>query len=228
MFRTLLNLTASCVLLLSSIAHAGIVIESTRYLYKEGAREITAQIENKDDIPYLIKSWVETPAGKAPSFMATPPLFRLEGKQQNTVRLFSTGNVNAPTDRESLYYFNVMAIRLIRCVCGKKIGPDPRNFNQRVSLGRNDLLIRTFPNTEAKKLEWRKAGTKLTIKNPTPFFYYFHSIQIGGKEVKPEVNSVAPMTTKEVTLKENISASSITWKIVNDYGGAGSLYSSSL
>ncbi|MGK3654985.1 hypothetical protein, partial [Escherichia coli] len=35
--------------------------------------------------------------------------------------------------------------RLIRCVYGKKIGPDPRNFNQRVSLGRNDLLIRTFP-----------------------------------------------------------------------------------
>ncbi|WP_250146138.1 helix-turn-helix domain-containing protein, partial [Escherichia coli] len=26
----------------------------------------------------------------------------------------------------------------------KKIGPDPRNFNQRVNLGRNDLLIRTF------------------------------------------------------------------------------------
>ncbi|WP_243637736.1 type IV conjugative transfer system lipoprotein TraV, partial [Klebsiella pneumoniae] len=28
-----------------------------------------------------------------------------------------------------------------------KIGPDPRNFNQRVSLGRNDLLIRTFLST---------------------------------------------------------------------------------
>ncbi|WP_205732171.1 hypothetical protein, partial [Enterobacter roggenkampii] len=39
--------------------------------------------------------------------------------------------------------------RLIRCVCGKKIGPDPRNFNQRVSLGRNDLLIRTFPRIPA-------------------------------------------------------------------------------
>ncbi|MES3916619.1 hypothetical protein AADP81_22830 [Escherichia coli] len=35
--------------------------------------------------------------------------------------------------------------RPIRCVCGTKIGPDPRNFNQRVSLGRHDLLIRTFP-----------------------------------------------------------------------------------
>ncbi|MET6458154.1 hypothetical protein WHZ96_08840 [Klebsiella pneumoniae] len=43
--------------------------------------------------------------------------------------------------------------RLIRCVCGKKIGPDPRNFNQRVSLGRNDLLIRTFPNQNAANRE---------------------------------------------------------------------------
>ncbi|WP_320076842.1 hypothetical protein [Klebsiella pneumoniae] len=40
--------------------------------------------------------------------------------------------------------------RLIRCVCGKKIGPDPRNFNQRVSLGRNDLLIRTFLSNNPK------------------------------------------------------------------------------
>ncbi|MDY2263625.1 hypothetical protein RKF34_21995 [Klebsiella pneumoniae] len=43
--------------------------------------------------------------------------------------------------------------RLIRCVCGKKIGPDPRNFNQRVSLGRNDLLIRTFPNAVYSPLD---------------------------------------------------------------------------
>ncbi|WP_419715420.1 hypothetical protein [Escherichia coli] len=42
--------------------------------------------------------------------------------------------------------------RLIRCVCGKKIGPDPRNFNQRVSLGRNDLLIRTFLSTPRAKM----------------------------------------------------------------------------
>ncbi|MEH1761872.1 EAL domain-containing protein, partial [Klebsiella pneumoniae] len=42
--------------------------------------------------------------------------------------------------------------RLIRCVCGKKIGPDPRNFNQRVSLGRNDLLIRTFPEVKVAEI----------------------------------------------------------------------------
>ncbi|WP_322842761.1 hypothetical protein [Klebsiella pneumoniae] len=52
--------------------------------------------------------------------------------------------------------------RLIRCVCGKKIGPDPRNFNQRVSLGRNDLLIRTFHRTSHRNTRTvsDKAGTE--------------------------------------------------------------------
>ncbi|MGI4167601.1 hypothetical protein ACR2VI_27160, partial [Klebsiella pneumoniae] len=44
--------------------------------------------------------------------------------------------------------------RLIRCVCGKKIGPEPRNFNQRVSLGRNDLLIRTFLSQRVWQLDY--------------------------------------------------------------------------
>ncbi|MDV2292253.1 hypothetical protein RZP32_22800, partial [Enterobacter asburiae] len=36
-----------------------------------------------------------------------------------------------------------------------KIGPDPRNFNQRVSLGRNDLLIRTFLKNETEIAEYK-------------------------------------------------------------------------
>ncbi|MCF0777678.1 hypothetical protein L0E02_24255, partial [Klebsiella pneumoniae] len=51
--------------------------------------------------------------------------------------------------------------RLIRCVCGKKIGPDPRNFNQRVSLGRNDLLIRTF----LRRVYRATAGILIPISN---------------------------------------------------------------
>ncbi|WP_373641683.1 hypothetical protein, partial [Klebsiella pneumoniae] len=50
--------------------------------------------------------------------------------------------------------------RLIRCVCGKKIGPDPRNFNQRVSLGRNDLLIRTFLRYSSSKIRAYSPGSR--------------------------------------------------------------------
>jgi hypothetical protein len=52
--------------------------------------------------------------------------------------------------------------RLIRCVCGKKIGPDPRNFNQRVSLGRNDLLIRTFL-SQSTKADYEKKAQQYSL-----------------------------------------------------------------
>ncbi|MGG8924770.1 glutamine amidotransferase, partial [Escherichia coli] len=51
------------------------------------------------------------------------------------------------------------------------IGPDPRNFNQRVSLGRNDLLIRTFPKENAEVV--------LTINNaPLLVFGNYHNGKI--------------------------------------------------
>ncbi|MDD8938363.1 MULTISPECIES: transposase, partial [Enterobacteriaceae] len=64
--------------------------------------------------------------------------------------------------------------RLIRCVCGKKIGPDPRNFNQRVSLGRNDLLIRTF----------HKALAELGKAIKTIFLCRY----IGSEDLRIEIN----------------------------------------
>ncbi|MDD8381335.1 hypothetical protein LAW23_20065, partial [Escherichia coli] len=58
--------------------------------------------------------------------------------------------------------------RLIRCVCGKKIGPDPRNFNQRVSLGRNDLLIRTFLSDRIFFARLLARKTACSVENPAP------------------------------------------------------------
>ncbi len=45
----------------------------------------------------------------------------------------------------ALFQGEVTPVSDVHAGTRKKIGPDPRNFNQRVSLGRNDLLIRTFP-----------------------------------------------------------------------------------
>lgn len=43
--------------------------------------------------------------------MVTPPFFRLEGKQANTVRIFPNAYISkAPQDRETVYFFNVMSI----------------------------------------------------------------------------------------------------------------------
>ncbi|WP_354676325.1 hypothetical protein [Citrobacter portucalensis] len=107
--------------------------------------------------------------------------------------------------------------RLIRCVCGKKIGPDPRNFNQRVSLGRNDLLIRTFPNIAKQWGDFQQFSEAdkeffdqlLPLEDFTP--------DAGGdtKIIEPvsrdesdtiEVKSQTDVTLEEISLYEDIEA----------------------
>ena len=98
MLKSLFKIVAIISLSASFTAHSGVVVDSTRHLYKEGTREISANLENKDNTPYLVKSWVEPREGSSTSFfMVTPPLFRLEANQNNTVRIFPNANsINAP------------------------------------------------------------------------------------------------------------------------------------
>jgi hypothetical protein len=51
--------------------------------------------------------------------------------------------------------------RLIRCVCGKKIGPDPRNFNQRVSLEEMTCYSHLSLKTQAETFLARYKNAKL-------------------------------------------------------------------
>lgn len=230
MFKSLLKKVAVISLSASFVAHSGVVVDSTRHLYKEGTREISANLENKDNIPYLVKSWVEPREGSRTSFfMVTPPLFRLEAKQKNTVRIFPNADIiNAPKDRESVYYFNVMSIPPTN---------DADTDKNRIQLAvrhRMRLIYRPLPlqglsiNQEAKKLEWRKVNNKITVKNTTPFFIYFKSIKINGVELSGFINNIDALATKEFSLPAGANGSEVEWKIATDNGGTGSAYSASI
>lgn len=228
MLKSLFKIVAAVPLIFSFVAHSGVVIESTRYLYKEGTREISSSMENKDDMPYLIKSWVEPLEGSETSFfMVTPPLFRLEAKQKNTVRIFPNANiVNAPKDRESVYYFNVMSI--------PPTNDEDKNRLQLAVRHRMRLIYRPSSldalsiTQEAKKIEWRKVNDKIIVKNTTPFFMHFKSVKINGKEISSSIPNIAALTTKEFTLPAGMNGSVIEWKVATDNGGTSSSYSSSI
>ncbi|WP_407252058.1 hypothetical protein [Klebsiella pneumoniae] len=87
--------------------------------------------------------------------------------------------------------------RLIRCVCGKKIGPDPRNFNQRVSLGRNDLLIRTFLSQTHNEIIFEGIETEgqlsyLVANFPDAYVQgYFYSKPMNIEELKKYLDKKA-------------------------------------
>lgn len=221
---------ALATLAVSSVAHSGVVIESIRYLYKEGTREISAQMENKDDGPFLMKSWVEPAEGESNSyFMVTPPLFRLEGNQKNTVRIFPNAYISkAPTDRDSVYFFNVMSIP------PTNDSLEGENKLQLAVRHRMRLIYRPKAiqnlkiDDEVKKLEWRKSNRKLTLKNPTPFFIYFKSVMINGKQLNELVPHISPFATQEFTLPAGADGHQVSWAIATEQGGTGSTHTSSL
>lgn len=151
-------------------ANAGVVIGGTRVIYDEGKKDVSISVENPDNIPYLIQSWVDDINEKKQSnFVITPPLFRLNGSNTNALRIFLTEN-NLPSDRESLFWLNI-----------KTIPATERTENSLQIAFKTQMKLIFRPKElknvnfveEQKKLEWSKVGNKINVKNPTPYFLIF-------------------------------------------------------
>ncbi len=88
-----LSLMTSC-LIFSINSHAAVSVGGTRLVFHGDEKEASITVSNTDKgIPVLIQSWVdegENSKAKAP-FMITPPLFRLEPGQDNTLRAVLRG-----------------------------------------------------------------------------------------------------------------------------------------
>ncbi|EBW8988557.1 molecular chaperone, partial [Salmonella enterica subsp. enterica serovar Enteritidis] len=88
----------------SASVSAGVVMGGTRIVYPQNSKEVAFSVSNMESaVPYLIQSWVENDAegkNRAAPFIVTPPLFRLDPDQTNTLRIQYTG-APLPADRES-------------------------------------------------------------------------------------------------------------------------------
>ncbi|NIB53745.1 fimbria/pilus periplasmic chaperone, partial [Enterobacter sp. 725m/11] len=92
-------LSAAVITVSVSHAYAGVIIGGTRVIFDGGKKEASISVNNADTAPYLIQSWVDMPEGnanKAP-FIVTPPLYRLNGGQQNIERILLSGSL--PQDK---------------------------------------------------------------------------------------------------------------------------------
>lgn len=96
----------------SAWAQAGVALGATRVIYPAGQKQVQLGVTNNDDSStYLIQSWVENAdGGKDSRFVITPPLFAMQGKKENTLRIIDATNKQLPQDRESLFWINVKAI----------------------------------------------------------------------------------------------------------------------
>ena len=96
-------------------ASASVVMSTTRVIYPSDAREQTIQLTNQDDSPSVMQLWVDagnaesTPQNADAPFIVTPPVFRINPKMGQTVRIVFTGK-DLPQDRESVFYLNTLQI----------------------------------------------------------------------------------------------------------------------
>lgn len=96
---------------LSLQAQAGVVIGGTRFIYNEGKPSISFRVINQSPSRYLILSKIVAdgdPHAAVP-FVATPPVFALNGHKENEIRVMYTSG-QLPADRESLFWVTVANI----------------------------------------------------------------------------------------------------------------------
>lgn len=196
----------------------GVTVGGTRLIYDGGKKEASLNVTNTDTSPYLIQSWAETQHGgaeKAP-FIVTPPLFRLEGNQQNLLRIVRTGG-NLPEDRESLYWLNIKSIP----AGSKKDGANTLQIavKTRIKLLYRPQGMKGVPEEVTDKLTWSQSGARLSVNNPTPFVMNFQQVKVGGQEIK-DVTYVLPMSQATFTVPANVNGV-VSWKLISDYGGVG-------
>lgn len=206
----------SSLLLVAATAHAGVIINGTRLVYQGEKKESSLGISNPDDKDYLVQSWVDAGGknlAKAP-FLITPPLFRLDGKEENVLRVVRTGG-NLPEDRESLFWLNIKSIPSSKKMDG--VNTLQIAINTRIKLIYRPAAVKGKPEAVADRLSWHREGNDLVVNNPTPFYMNFQSVTLNGHNVKKATWAV-PKGETHIALPAHSSGNTLAYSVITDYG----------
>ncbi|WP_392562416.1 molecular chaperone [Orbus sturtevantii] len=206
-------------------AYAGLVLSGTRLIFDGNKNESTINVSNPDTNPYLVQSWVSLNDKKAPNFIVTPPLFRLEGKSSNALRVVLTKN-NLPQDHESLFWLNV-----------KGIAPSNPEAQNTLNISINTQIKLIYRPKGLQEKDASAAYEKLTFKvdtakqaliadNPTAYYINLSELKFNGQAVD-NAGFVAPFSQATWPVKPKAS-NRVEWSAINDFGGTTSVASQKL
>ncbi|ECZ1773375.1 fimbrial chaperone [Salmonella enterica] len=229
---TVITLTGT---LLSNVAWADIVISGTRIVYRGAQKDVNVRLENKGSRPLLVQTWLDTgndntePGAIKVPFNATPPVSRIDPKKGQTIKIMYTGSQTLPSDRESVFWFNVLEVPP---KANKNENSAAKNtlqlaFRTRIKLFYRPQGLGDLAGEAPAKLTWRmkheQGKSVVTVNNPTPYFVSFNSIELEstGKKYIVDGQMAAPLTETSFTLKTatTISSGKINYSFINDFGG---------
>ncbi|WP_454725005.1 MULTISPECIES: fimbria/pilus periplasmic chaperone [Cupriavidus] len=221
-------------------AQAAVVITGTRVVYPEQSREVNVRLTNVESAPVLVQAWIDDgdvnaqPDEIQVPFVLTPPVFRMEPKKGQTLRVMYAGE-NAPPERESLYWLNVLEIPPTAHDAAS------RNllqfaFRTRIKLFYRPAVLEEDPTAVRGRLKWQlvpgaqgangaKGGPVLRVHNPTPYHISFSRVALksGEREVSFNQDMVAPFGHHDFERKPGEpgltkAAAQVSYGVLNDYG----------
>jgi fimbrial chaperone protein len=214
--KTMRTLLALAVVVLANRVEAGVALGATRVIYPADQKQTALGLSNSNNKDtFLIQSWVENNDGKKDGrFVITPPLFVMQGKKDNTLRIVDATIGSLAKDRESLFWINVKAIPSAD-KAQQKDNTLQLAITSRIKLLYRPLDLGISPEDAPGKLTFKRSGKTLIITNPTPYFLTITELNAGTQAL---ANAMAPpMGFVTVDLPGN-TANSITYQTINDYG----------
>ncbi|EIL87892.1 MAG: molecular chaperone [Pusillimonas sp.] len=215
---------------------ANVIIAGTRVIFPAKDGEVTVRLTNDNAKPALVEAWIDngdprsTPDKVETPFLITPPLFRMDAHKDQSLRiLFTHSPKPLPTDRESVFWLNVLEIP------PKPNGPQAvdKNYLQLAIRSRLKLFYRPAglagdPMKAPAQLSFKATmdgtGHALQIHNPTPYYITIVqlSVNVGGKAYEGKTGMVAPMSDLRLDIPKLQQApsagSAIQFNTINDYG----------
>ncbi|CAE6916599.1 putative fimbrial chaperone YadV [Pseudomonas marincola] len=217
---------------LSISSLASVTISGTRIIYPAQEREVTIDLNNKNDTPALIQSWIGTgdskvgPGEEQLPFIVTPPLTRIEPNQGQSLRIAYTGEP-LPEDVESVFWFNMLEV--------PPIGKDAKGNNY-IQLAYRSQLKFFFrpeglsgnPKAAGVNVSWSIAkadqGYVLRGTNDSAFHISIAgaTLTVGGKDYPNQQGGMIPPKStfdyKLEGLNKPVAGGKVSYRWINDFG----------
>lgn len=206
-------------------SYAALSLDRTRIIYNGADPALSMRISNTSErLPFLGQTWFEDEKGNKieTPFVATPPIQRIEPKQQSQIKIQYLKNSALPQDRESVVYFNFRQIppksdkpNVLQLTVQTKL----KLFYRPESIFADGTKIIDQP--WQNKLVIKNTPSGLVAQNPTP--YYTTITKISPKKdaeesITKEPFMVAPFSELPLDLKLNQMGQKPYLTYVNDYG----------
>ncbi|MFP3514889.1 molecular chaperone [Pseudomonas sp. SIMBA_077] len=208
-------------------AHAALTISTTRVIFDSDKRSVSLIVANPSTRIYAVQAWVNTELDDTTTpvpFMPSPGLFRLNTGKQQQVQINGLPN-DLPSDRESLFYFNVQEI--------PQASPDETNvltiaLRTRIKLFYRPAQLSGNPIDSLKYLTWSlqkiEGKSYLVVNNPTAFHVTFGRIELLTDNTTHPLKTqamVSPMQSLNLPVEAFTRSAlmKVRFSAINDYGG---------